>query len=260
MAARARILALTEDSGRQGQPTLQKILKEALKIIVDGVDLNPARIKIEPLPDNDRARLGLRGNSWKEDPPTLETIRLLDAIAGRLLEPAGFVIFHFDSDTVWSKRDSSDNRRQFEKHIRARVRRRLLGEGAPPVNHRARPLLTPEQVEAALGRLLVLSPCYSMESWLYQATGELSVRCNDRHKSDEHVQLIADWSTDRTRLDEVHRPKDDALPCVADHHNEVLAKSFPAEDVYLAERSFHESVERLRACTALVEALAHPPI
>jgi hypothetical protein len=32
MAARARTLVLTEDSGRQAQPTLQKLLKEALKL------------------------------------------------------------------------------------------------------------------------------------------------------------------------------------------------------------------------------------
>lgn len=260
MAARARILALTEDSGSQGQPTLQKILKEALKIVVEGVDLNPARIKIEPLPENDRARLGLRGNSWKEDPPTQDTVRLIESIAVRLLEPAGFVVFHFDTDSVWSERDTDpkSNRRKFEALIRGRVRRRLLGEGASPRNPRASPPLTAEQADAVLSRLLVLSPCYSMESWLYQSTQELLPLCRHEHDSDEHTQLIEEWTTDRTRLDEVHQPKVALKKCVADHHNEALSKSFPAEDVYLAERSFHESVERLRSCTALVEALSHP--
>ncbi|NOK15007.1 hypothetical protein, partial [Corallococcus exercitus] len=258
MAARARILALTEDSGRQGQPTLQRILKEALKLLVVGVDLNPTRIRIEPLPENDRALHAIHANQWKAHPPTRDTVILLGAIAARLLEPAGFVVFHFDTDRVWSKRESSENRRKFETIIRSGVRRILRGEGAPPLNPRAKPSLTAEQIEAALNRLLILSPCYSMESWLYQATQELRPICHDRHGSDEHEQLITEWAMDRTRLDEVHRPKDEALTCVADHHNETLAKSFPAEDVWLAERSFHESVERLRACTALVEALSHP--
>jgi hypothetical protein len=259
MQARARILALTEDSGHQGQPTLFKVLREALKIVVEGVDLNPARIRIEPLPENDRARLGLRGNSWKEEPPTRDTILLLDAIAGRLREPAGFVVFHFDTDTVWGRRDASINRQKFENSIRSRVRRRLQGEGGSPFNPRAPPPLSPEQSELALSRLLVLSPCYSMESWLYQATGEITALCQSSHKSGEHIQLIADWASDRTLLDEIHKPKDDVMgKCVADHHNETLSKSFPAVDVYCAGRSFYESVENLRACKALVEALEHP--
>ena len=258
MAARARILTLTEDSGRQAQPTLQRILKEALKLLVVGVDLNPTRIRIEPLPENDRALHAVHANRWKTHPPTRDTVILLGAIATRLLEPAGFVVFHFDTDRVWSKRESSENRQKFETIIRSGVRRLLQGEGAPPVSQRARPLLTSEQVESALSRLFIFSPCYSMESWLYQATNELHPLCQDKHDSEEHPQLIAEWATDRTRLDEVHRPKDDVLACVADHHNETLAKSFPAEDVWLAERSFHESVERLRSCTALVEALDYP--
>ncbi|MBN9681133.1 MULTISPECIES: hypothetical protein [unclassified Corallococcus] len=261
MLARARILALTEDSGSQGHPTLQKILKEALKLVVEGVDLNPVRIKIEPLPENDRARLGLRGNSWKEEPPTQDTLRLIESIAVRLTEkPAGFVVFHFDTDSVWSERDTDpkSNRRKFETLIRGRVRRRLMGEGASPRNPRAPPPQTSEEADAALSRLLVFSPCYSMESWLYQATSELRPLCQNEHDSNEHTQLIEEWTTDRTRLDEVHQPKVVMKKCVADHHNETLAKSFPAEDVWLAERSFHESVERLRACTALVEALSHP--
>jgi len=61
----------------------------------------------------------------------------------------------------------------------------------------------------------------------------------------------------RTLLDEVSRPKNDALACVADHHNAELARVFPAEEVWLAERSFYESVERLRRCSALVEALGY---
>lgn len=258
MAARARILALTEDSGRQAQPTLQRILKEALKLVVVGVDLNPIRIRIEPLPENNRALHAIHANQWKAHPPTRDTVILLSAIAARLLEPGGFVVFHFDTDRVWSKRESSENRQKFEAIIRGGVRRILRGEGAPPVNPQPRTPLTAEQVEAALNRLLILSPCYSIESWLYQATNEMHPLCQSRHASQEHAQLIAEWATDRTRLDEVYQPKDVMEECVADHHNEALSKAFPAEDVWLAERSFHESVERLRACTALVEALSHP--
>lgn len=257
MEVRARILVLTEDSSRQAQATIQKLLKEALKLVVEGVDLNPARVRFEPLPENERALHAVHANRWKEQPPPRETILLLGLIAARLLEPAGFVVFHIDTDRAWSERNTSENRRKFETIIRAGVRRTLLGEAPLPINPRPRPTLTPEQVEAALGRLLVLSPCYSIESWLYQATKELLALCQGRHESEEHVGLIESWSVDRTLLDEVLKPKTDVLPCVGGYQNDALAKVFPAEDVYLAERSFFESVERLRNCSALVEALGY---
>lgn len=227
--------------------------------MMPSVDLNPNRIKIEPLPENDRARQGTRSNNWKEEPPTRETIVLFEAIATRLMEPGGFVVFHFDTDRVWAERDTSENRQKLESIIRERVRKILRGEATPPppFGRGSRRALTPEEIEAALARLLVLSPCYSIESWLYQSTQELLVHCQERHTSAEHVRCIESWSADRQLLDEVSQPKKALLPCIGDRHNEELAKTFPAEEVWLAERSFFESVERMRACSALVEALGN---
>ncbi|OJT17568.1 hypothetical protein BO221_44155 [Archangium sp. Cb G35] len=260
MEVRARILVLTEDSGKQAQPTIQKLLKEALKLLVESVDLNPERIRLEPLPENERALLAVRANQWKEQqPPTIETIRLLELIATRLVEPAGFVVFHFDTDRVWAERHNSENRQKFETIIRERVRRILRGEVPAPRfgSQRPRPTLTAEQIELALKRLLILSPCYSIESWLYQSTKEILAHCQERHDSEAHVLRIQSWAADRTLLDDVSRPKHEALTCVGDLHNEALAKAFPAEEVWLAERSFFESVERLRACSTLVEAIGY---
>ncbi|QRN97594.1 hypothetical protein JRI60_00415 [Archangium violaceum] len=257
MEARARILVLTEDSGNQAQPTIQKLLKEAFKLVVEGVDLNPNRIRLEPLPENDRARNAVRANQWKERPPTRETIVLLELIAAQVMQPTGFVVFHFDTDRVWTDRHESEHRQKFEEIIRDGVRRVLRGETARPSDPRPRPKLTEEQIQTALDRLVILSPCYSIESWLYQATKELLEYCRGEHELEEHVQLIESWSANRALLDDVFKPKDDALPCVADHYNEELAKAFPAGDVWLAERSFFESVERLRSCSALVKALGY---
>jgi hypothetical protein len=173
------------------------------------------------------------------------------------MEPGGFVVFHFDTDRVWSERDSSENRQKFETIIREGVRRILRGEAPLPFSPRPRAPLTTEQIDSALGRLLVLTPCYSIESWLYQATSELLAYCREKHASEEHEKLIGAWAADRTLLDDVSQPKDNAVRCVGDRCNEELAKSFPAGDVWLAERSFFESVERLRACSALVEALGY---
>jgi len=257
MAVRARILVLTEDSGSQGQPTIQKLLKEALKLVVEGVDLNPARVRLEPLAENERARQAVRANQWKEQPPTRETILLLSLIAAQVMQPGGFVVFHFDTDRVWSEREDSENRKKFDAIIREGVRRILRGEAPLPVSSMPRPKLSDEQIDAALGRLLVLSPCYSIESWLYQATSELLSYCRQRHDVEEHVRRIEAWAADRTLLDEVSQPKKDhVLSCIGDRYNEDLARAFPAEEVWLAERSFFESVERLRKCSSLIEALS----
>jgi hypothetical protein len=256
MAVRARILVLTEDSGSQAHPTIQKLLKEALKLVVEGVDLNPARVRIEPLPENERARQAVRANQWKEQPPLRETILMLNLIAAQVMQPEGFVVFHFDTDRVWSERDSSENRKKFDAVIRGGVRRILRGEAPLPISALPRAKLTDEQIELALGRLLVLSPCYSIESWLYQATRELLVLCRQRHDDEEHVRRIESWVADRTLLDEVSQPKKaHVLSCIGDRYNEELSKAFPAEEVWLAERSFFESVERLRNCAALIDAL-----
>jgi len=257
MPVRARILVLSEDSGSQGQPTIQKILKEALKLVVEGVDLNPARVRLEPLPENERACQAVRANQWKEQPPTRETILLLGLIAAQVMQPGGFVVFHFDSDRVWSEREDSENRKKFDAIITEGVRRILRGEAPLPVSSVPRSKLTDEQVEAALERLLVLAPCYSIESWLYQATKELLSYCRQRHDVEEHVRRIESWASDRTLLDEVSQPKKDhVLSCIGDRYNEELARAFPAAEVRLAERSFFESVERLRKCSSLIEALS----
>jgi hypothetical protein len=258
MAVRARILLLTEDSGRQGQPTVHKLLTEALKLLVEGVDLNPKRVPIEPLLKSNPACKALRANQWKEHPTTKQTIVLREAIAAHLLTTPGFVIFHFDTDRVWDERKDSENRKRFDVIIRDGVRGILRGESRPPIPPgRSPPKLSAEQIEAALGRLLVLSPCYSIESWLYHATTEIREYCQAKHSSVEHGKLIESWESNKQLLDEVFRPKDDALPCVGDQHNELLSKTFPAEKVWIARRSFYEFVETLRACSPLINALGH---
>ena len=56
-------------------------------------------------------------------------------------------------------------------------------------------------------------------------------------------------------LDELVRPKDDVLPCVADRWNADLAKGFPAKDVHKADRSFTEAVKAMSSCDALKDCV-----
>lgn len=140
-----------------------------------------------------------------------------------------------------------------------RGRGRIL-RGEAPLPNPPRPWTPPsnEAIEEALQRILVLAPCYSIESWLYQNTDGSLACCQKHHAHNGHQEMIREWAGDRSLLDQVSRPKDEALTCVADRHNLELAMGFPATDVWLAERSFHEAVERTRQCAALVKALSPP--
>ena len=138
MSPTVRFLVLTEDSGREGLPTVQRLTRAALRLIAPSLD--PRRVEVSPLLDNPRVSGALRGNAWKERRPTLAKLQLLGAIATRLVEDGGFVVFHVDSDTVWSRRQQSENRLKFDKIIRAGVLGILTGLAPLHVKSRFVPL------------------------------------------------------------------------------------------------------------------------
>lgn len=252
-----RILIVTEDSGKQAQPTLHLITRKALKLIDPQINLAPDRVSIDPLDPEAEAWLSATANRWKQRPPTRHLSHLLGTIATRLSEEGGFVIFHFDSDTTWSRRRDSDNRRKFVKIIRSGVELALRGGVRSPIERRPAPGIDMAEIKRRLSRLIVFCPCYSIESWLFQNTALLATKCASTHRGSPevkraHARMIDAWAADRTLLDEVTRPKDDALPCVADRWNAELAKGFPSAEIYAADRSFAEAVGGLNACADLL--------
>jgi hypothetical protein len=248
----ARVLVVSEDSGKQGIPTVQRLLKLAAQLAVPGLDTR--LLEARPLPTGDLSLNAVRGNAWKDKRPTPEKLGLIRTIANELAQ-GRFVVFHVDSDSTWSTRKSSENRKKFDSVLRRLVADTLRAPGAR-ASYRRR---TDDEAGALVANIFVMHPCYSIESWLYQATVELKGRCRALHDDAHHQALIDSWAADRTLLDEIVRPKDEALGnCVKDRHNEALAPHFPATDVHRAEKSWHEFVEVLRASTALRERLAGP--
>jgi hypothetical protein len=245
----ARVLLLTEDSGFQAQPTVRALVAAAAKLVNPALDTR--RLDLRPLAEGDLAARAIRANAWKQKKPTPERTLLVRTIANELVQDH-FVVLHFDSDTSWSKRKSSENRLKFETHLRAQVQLTLT---TPRPKLPWVPLSASEASER-VGRLFEMAPCYSIESWLYQATAALKRTCDLHHQKAAHVALIERWRADRTLLDEVERPKDgDLTDCVSDRYNEVLVKEFPADDVFRAERSWREFVDRLAASPPLRRAL-----
>ena len=99
MKASVRFLILTEDSGKQGQPTIQLLTRAALRLV--GPTLDSRKLELSPLLDNPRASAALRGNAWKERRPTPDKVQLLGAIATRLMEDGGFVLaMYFPAEEV----------------------------------------------------------------------------------------------------------------------------------------------------------------
>lgn len=249
----ARVLVVSEDSGKQGIPTVQMLLKHAARLAIPGLDTR--RLDARPLLSGDRSLNAVRGNAWKDKRPTPEKLGLIRTVANELAQ-GHFVVFHVDSDTVWSRLKSSDNRKKFETIVRNPVKQFLMSPGARPNVYQPK---SDAQATALVGNLFAMHPCYSIESWLYQATLELKAQCRAVHDDVGHQELIDSWAADRALLDEVERPKDEALAsCVKDRHNEALAPHFPAADVHRAERSWHEFVELLRTSDALRERLTGP--
>lgn len=245
------ILVLTEDTGAQAQATVRHLVKVALQLVAPKVDTR--RLRLLPV-ENSLAASALRANAWKSkkgNRRTPERNALIGEIATRLAQ-GHYVAFHVDTDTTWSERATSDNRQKFEAQIRNLVRAELMADGARPT-HRAR---TEAEANELVKNLFAIHPCYSIESWLYQATGELRALCAKRHVDPHHQALIAGWEADRTKLDEVLQPKE-AL-CVGDQSNAHLAQHFPASQAEAAKRSWAEFIELLRASRSLMNVASQP--
>lgn len=201
------------------------------------------RVELAPASDS-KVRNVMHANRWRASGVASEQARrtMIATIVERLLlSPPAFVAVHFDGDQPWARRASSTVNAAFSNQVVAPVRRVLAGH------------LDAAGVEKALARLLVVCPFYSIEAWTYQHTTLGAERC--RARCGHHVGQFEAWATDRGALDEVDKPK--ATVCFGSEHNADLAgPGYPAEAVHAAEKSWRATVDRLRASTDLVVALA----
>lgn len=241
------VLVLTEDSGEQAHATWETLLKKTFGVLVTGTRTH--RIAFDP--QSAREKAATSGNRWqstrREDQAKIVDLRR--TIATRMLErdPPGFVAFHVDGDRPWSDRASAHNPQRFDDLIRA------------PVAALIREMLTAqnrlEELEGRLRHLVLLVPYYEIEAWLYQNIEEVRVRCCGKAEHREHIDR---WEADRASLDEEIRPKKEALPCLADQHNEALAKAFDADVVLAAGASYDAAVTHLlEHAPELLAALQH---
>lgn len=247
MVTRVSILLLSEDGSDDAYDTVRHLARRML-LLLDSACLQ--HVRFEPL-TNDQARLAVRGNVWKSTSPADRTkkIELMSILADKLLEGEGsFAFYHIDADRTWSamRKGGSENLEKF---------RRFVEKDVLPfaVMRRTQRGLPPPQIDRWEERLLLLTPCYSIESWLYQNAAVAIGLCH-RHYRGQHAERFAKWAGDRTLLDEIEKPKGEV--CLGSKHNlELASESFPAQEVWSAGRSFTDTVQRLLDCRPLWGAL-----
>ena len=234
MSQALSVLVLTEDSGKQAQSAVQAALRHALKRVVPGTRTN--RVALEPASED--ARVAMRANRWREKKDRRRLrVRLVRAIATKILEDDGFVVFHHDGDTPWSDRPSP-HAAAFERLVRQ------------PVEALVRQERDAETAAERIPRLHTLVPHYSLEAWAYQHT----VEARKRAKTPNQHAEVDRWEADRAQLDEVDQPKD-RVWLGANHNSTLLGPGWPASAVQAAGCSFAAFVDDLRRDGALTAAL-----
>ncbi len=158
-----------------------------------------------------------------------------------LTRPGDLVVFHLDGDCVWNPKgvQASDNLQHFQDRLLPQVEHFLMN---PPTIRRKGPTaLNDQQARAALDRLIVMMPIYSIEAWLFQNFQVLegkAIKAKDRRN-------IEHWKSDRTLLDRLSKPKEQLS--FGDKHNQELATTkFPGEATYKVGQSFTGFVDSLR--------------
>ncbi len=239
----ARVLVLSEDDARDAVPTVQALLRHMMRQVEPEANLD--RVALDPLPDS-LASTVVAGNVWKSAKGTANAgiVDLVQRLARHLVLADGFVVHHVDGDRVWAERATSENVAKYQAVIVRRVREQVRVWTAKQKRG--------VEVDARMGRLLVLMPFWCIEAWLFQNGVEARRRCPDpMHECRPRLDA---WSAAPDLLDEEQTTKERL--CFKSRHNLALASdAFPAESVAAIGKSYAAAIEALRACAPLVEAL-----
>lgn len=238
------ILLLSEDRSDDAFPALKALSQKMLRLIAP--QHGSSCVQFLPLSDR-QAQQAAHGNLWKSrsERHRQQRIALMKTLVATVLAQDRIVVFHIDGDVPWSQREHSQNRAQFA-HFLTEIAQKFEKPGHPG--------RSAAELQAALAqRLLLLTPHYSIEAWLYQNTTCAIALCDAQYRGKDR-QAFIEWEQQREKLDEEDRPKDRYV--LADRHNRKLAETaYPAASVYAIGRSFTDSVDRLRGCVPLVIAL-----
>ena len=248
-----RFVVLSEDTSKDARATIEALVRKMLPLVEP--NCRPYEhigfVTTEPA-DHE----GMHRDIWKgtDSRHYAARVRLQRYIARRLSQPNTFVLFHVDGDTLWENRAESDNKQKFDDFVIRVVQSADAGQRNVQRSRRqtrTEPAKTPEPDPQ---RLIPIIPFYTLEAWLYQNLQQAITICRRKHNG-AHVDALREWEAQRAQLDEIVKPADHV--CLNKEHNlELAAQGFPARVVYDLNKSFHDTVERLKNCGALCDALA----
>lgn len=244
------VLVLSEDSAGSALASLRALARSMLRL----VDPSHQEQRVDLEPEDEEAQRAMHANLWKGHKKAAghqKLVTISRAIARHVFDERGFVLFHVDADQAWSNRQApSENIRRFQEVVMLYVSRAVD-------DLIARNKGTHDKA-AILSRVLLVSPYWCIESWLYQNTSVARDLCR-KHHGGRHEDTFTRWEASRGELDEIEKPKEQA--CLGSKFNHELAsRGFPARVAHDVRKSFFETVERMRSTPALLVALAatHP--
>lgn len=236
------VLIFTEDTGAQVEPALRCLLKKMFQLIENCCGTH--RIEFLPTDDDSRRALAGKFHAGNTGKAYRDRLQLAGKIADQIAksDPEGFVAYHSDADCRWSDRASKEysdySRLRDVVAERLRTPRRISGN-----------TIDLDRIE----RFILLAPYWELESWLYLNV-EVARRICEHHDDGNHLSLFDEWEADLAVIDEIENTKD--VCCLLDRYNIDLAQNaFPKDKAYAAGTSFAETVNRLKECNSLVEAL-----
>ena len=246
-----QILVLSEDGSDHAHEVVVALAKSMLKIVDPAVQTQRERLRFSE--ERGEARRAVRANLWRstseDDEPFIRA--LLRAIVRQLLivddegRRSGFVFLHYDGDETFSNRERSDASRHFAE-LRLKVEQQVRAKG----------VMGDEAIRRTMSGFIAITPFYCIEAWTYQHTEAARKICV--RGCGKHSKLFEAWKNDRGALDEIAKLWDpEELDCCLGKENNValVGPRYPAMEVWLAGKSFYETVDRMGDCLDLVEML-----
>jgi hypothetical protein len=234
------ILIMNEDSSRTAYDALRHLFRRMCQLLCPG--LPTQHLTFSPTPD-ELIRC-VRAGQWQSTNPRhlRDQVDLAQTIAAQLATEPGFVVFHYDGDCAWANRETCIHDPHFETNVRQRVRAQLSNR------------VPASELDERMSKLIVVKPFYCLEAWTYQNFVRARALCVQLGNP-PGTDLLDEWEADPGLLDEVLQVPE-VFPLAKDHNVELTRTGYPADRVYRLGKSFTASVEAVRECGPLQQALS----
>ena len=194
----AQLVVFTEDAGAKAPEVFLALVKKLLQQLSPGLPTH--RLPLVPAAPSTLATSAWRGHLWRGSSAKRQA--LVTELASRA-KIGDIVLLHHDHDAAHGQPSA----------LAAQVSGLVteVARIAPPATWR--------------GAILTLTPCYSVESWLYHNDGAIAgLSARER---DAAQRWLRDNLHATLGYDHIYQPKK-ACPLKADHNLTLATKAFPA--------------------------------